>query len=157
REAGLDYVRELVSGHVTARPASARAATDLFLQGSGDVLISYENEAIQIERDGADVEHVIPPGNIRIENPFAVTTRSGHPDGARAFMQYLYSTEGQTTWARSGFRPVDPSVAREFSAVFPEPAHLYTVDDLGGWETVYGDLFEGGDGVITGIYSKATG
>ncbi len=157
REAGLDYVRALVSGHVTARPASARAATDLFLQGSGDVLISYENEAIEIERDGADVEHVVPPGNIRIDNPFAVTTRSGHPDGARAFMHYLYSPEGQRLWAKSGFRPADPAVAREFSGEFPEPAHLYTVDDLGGWDTVYADLFEGDSGIITGIYAKATG
>lgn len=155
-QAGLDYIRALVSEHVTARPSSARAATDLFLQGSGDVLISYENEAIQAERDGADVEHVVPQQNIRIDEPFAVSARSGHSDGARAFMNYLYSTDGQRRFSRSGFRPVDPGVAAEFADEFPQPERLYTTSDLGGWPTLYPELFEGDSGVITAIYADAT-
>ncbi len=157
-DAGLEYVRRLVSDHVEARPASARAATDLFLQGSGDVLISYENEALQIERTHPDagVEHVIPDGNIRIDSPFAVSARSVHAAGARAFAAYLYSPDGQRAWARAGFRPVDPGVAREFAPRFPAPAHLYTVDDLGGWDELYPRLFAGDDGAITEIYAEAT-
>lgn len=156
REAGLAYVRELVQGHVTARPSSARAATDLFLQGSGDVLISYENEAIFMERGGAAVEHVVPDATIRIDNPFAVLTQTQHPDQARAFTSFLYSTQAQRIWAEQGFRPVDPAVALEFADELPAPQKLYTVADLGGWAQIYPDLFDRKTGEITNIYAEAT-
>lgn len=156
REAGLAYVRELVQGHVTARPSSGRAASDLFLQGSGDVLISYENEALFMERGGSPVEHVIPDATLRIENPFAILTQTAHPDQARAFATYLYSVDAQRIWAEHGFRPVDPAVAAEFAAELPRPARLHTVADLGGWAQVYPDLFDRGSGEITKIYEEAT-
>ena len=60
QQAGLDFVTKLVNEHVKTRPGSGREATDVFLQGSGDVLISYENEAINIERQGKPVEHINP-------------------------------------------------------------------------------------------------
>lgn len=156
KQAGLDYVRELVQGHVTARPSSGRAATDLFLQGSGDVLISYENEALFMERGGADVEHVIPAETILIENPFAVLAQTGRPEQARAFTTFLYSTQAQRIWAEQGFRPVDPAVAREFAAELPAPQILHTVEGLGGWATLYPELFDKNTGAITKIYAEAT-
>ncbi|MGH3636895.1 MAG: extracellular solute-binding protein, partial [Mycobacterium sp.] len=58
--AGVDFINRLVSQHVRLRPGSGREATDVFVQGSGDVLISYENEAIATERAGKAVEHVNP-------------------------------------------------------------------------------------------------
>ncbi len=72
QQAGLEYVSKLVEEHVKTRPGSGREASDVFLQGTGDVLISYENEAINIERNGKDVEHVNPPQTFKIENPVAV-------------------------------------------------------------------------------------
>lgn len=156
REAGLGYVRDLVQEHVSARPSSARAATDLFLQGSGDVLISYENEAVFMERGGAAVEHVIPEATIRIEYPFAVLKQTRSPDQARAFATFLYSAQAQRIWAEQGFRPVDPAIAREFAAKLPEPPRLHTVADLGGWAKVYPDLFDRDTGEITKIYADAT-
>lgn len=156
REAGLDFVRKLVRGHVSARPSSARAATDLFLQGSGDVLISYENEAIFLERGEAAVEHVTPEDTIRIDYPFAVLAQTQHPDEARAFTSFLYSTKAQRIWAEQGFRPADPAVAREFAAELPEPARLHTVAELGGWVDVYRELFDRDNGAITKIYADAT-
>ncbi len=50
----------------------------MFLQGSGDVLISYENEALDVERQGGPVSHVIPPQTFKIENPVAVVSTSTH-------------------------------------------------------------------------------
>jgi sulfate transport system substrate-binding protein len=71
-------VTKLVTEHVKTRPGSGREATDVFLQGTGDVLISYENEAINVERQGKPVEHVNPPQTFKIENPVAVVTSSSH-------------------------------------------------------------------------------
>jgi ABC-type sulfate transport system substrate-binding protein len=80
QQAGIDYVTKLVAEHVKTRPGSGREATDVFLQGTGDVLISYENEAINVERQGKPVEHINPPQTFKIENPVAVVTSSTHLD-----------------------------------------------------------------------------
>lgn len=162
RQAGLDFVSRLVNDHVTTRPGSGREATDVFLQGTGDVLISYENEAINIERQGAakgqvDIEYVTPPQTFRIDNPVAVVTTSAHLDKATALKNYLYTPEAQTIWAQAGFRPVDPGVAADFATQFPAPLKLWTIADLGGWETVDAALFDKDTGAITTIYKKATG
>ena len=120
-QAGLDFVNKLVTEHVKTRPGSGREATDVFLQGSGDVLISYENEAINTERQGKPVEHVNPPQTFKIENPVAVVTSSAHLEQATALKNFLYTPEGQKLWAQAGFRPVDPAVAEDFAADFPTP------------------------------------
>ena len=121
------------SEHVKLRPGSGREATDVFVQGSGDVLISYENEAIATERAGKPVEHVIPPQTFKIENPVAVVTTSAHLDAAIAFKNFQYTAAAQKVWAQAGFRPVDPAVAADFRDQYPVPAKLWTIADLGGW------------------------
>ncbi|ULE31932.1 sulfate ABC transporter substrate-binding protein [Mycobacterium sp. IDR2000157661] len=156
-QAGLEFVDKLVSEHIRTRPASGREATDLFLQGSGDVLLSYENEAINIERQGKAVEHVIPPQTFKIENPVAVVTSTQHAEQANALKNFLYTPEGQTIWAQAGFRPVDPGVAADFAADFPAPEKLWTIGDLGGWSAVDPALFDKDNGAITKIYKQATG
>ena len=75
-QAGLDYVSALVKDHVKTQPKSGREASETFLQGTGDALISYENEAIFLERGGDPVEHVTPPTTFKIENPLAVVKTS---------------------------------------------------------------------------------
>src|SRR6201991_4949992 len=76
-QAGLDFLGKLLTkDHIKANPTSGQEATDTFLNGSGDVLISYENDAINIERQGKDVEHIIPPQTFKIENPVAVISTS---------------------------------------------------------------------------------
>jgi len=154
---GLDYITQLVSDHVKTRPGSGREATDVFLQGTGDVLISYENEAINIERQGKDVEHINPPQTFKIENPVAVVSAGAHTDKAGALKNFLYTPEGQKIWAQAGFRPVDPAVAADFASDFPAPQKLWTIADLGGWKTVDPALFDKENGTITLIYKKATG
>jgi sulfate/thiosulfate transport system substrate-binding protein len=156
-QAGLDFVNKLVSEHIKTRPGSGREATDVFLQGAGDVLISYENEAINTERQGKPVEHINPPQTFKIENPVAVVTSSAHLDKATALKNFLYTPEGQKVWAQAGFRPVDPSVAEEFASDFPTPQKLWTIADLGGWNSVDPALFDKDNGSITKIYKQATG
>jgi sulfate/thiosulfate-binding protein len=157
QQAGLDFINKLVTEHVKTRPGSGREATDVFLQGTGDVLISYENEAINVERQGKPVEHINPPQTFKIENPVAVVTSSPHLDKATALKNYLFTKEGQKIWAQAGFRPVDPSVAEDFATDFPTPQKLWTVADLGGWSAVDPALFDKDNGSITKIYKQATG
>jgi sulfate transport system substrate-binding protein len=156
-QAGIDFIGKLVREHVKLRPGSGREATDVFVQGSGDVLISYENEAIGTERAGKPVEHVIPPQTFKIENPVALVTTSPHLDAATAFKNFQYTAAAQKVWAQAGFRPVDPAVAAEFRDQFPVPPKLWTIADLGGWATVDPQLFDKSNGSITKIYTKATG
>ena len=74
QQAGLDFVTKLVTEHVKTRPGSGREATDVFLQGTGDVLISYENEAINIERQGKPVRAHQPAADVQDREP----GRGGH-------------------------------------------------------------------------------
>ncbi|HEX2213686.1 MAG TPA: sulfate ABC transporter substrate-binding protein [Mycobacterium sp.] len=156
-QAGLDFVSKLVGEHIKTRPTSGREASDLFLQGTGDVLLSYENEAINIERQGKPVEHVNPPQTFKIENPVAVVTSGTHLEQANALKNFLYTPEGQKIWAQAGFRPVDPAVAEDFAIDFPAPEKLWTIADLGGWSAVDPALFDKDNGSITKIYKQATG
>jgi len=156
-QAGLDFVDQLVSNHVKLRPGSGREATDVFLQGSGDVLISYENEAIAVERKGKPVEHINPSQTFKIENPLAVVSSSRHLEAATAFKNFQYTAVAQRLWAEAGFRPADPGVAADFSGQFPAPEKLWTIADLGGWDVVDSSLFDKSSGSITKIYTRATG
>ena len=154
--AGLDYIRSLVNDHVKIQPKSGREASEAFLQGTGDVLLSYENEALFIEGNGDPVEHVTPPTTFKIENPVAVLSNSKNLEKANAFKDFLYTTEGQKLWAEAGFRPVDPAVATEFADKFPAPAKLWTIADLGGWAKVDSEVFAKDTGSIAVIYDNAT-
>ncbi|MBE2319037.1 sulfate ABC transporter substrate-binding protein [Solirubrobacter sp. CPCC 204708] len=156
-EAGLAYLEKLIGEHVKVQPKSGREATETFLQGTGDVLLSYENEALFAERNGEDVEHTNPPVTFRIDNPVAVLKDSKNKEKAQAFVDFLYTKEGQTAWAEAGFRPVDPDVAQQFASDFPPPEKLWTIDDLGGWGKVNDELFEPETGSVAKIYDEATG
>lgn len=155
--AGLDFVSKLVTEHIKTRPGSGREATDMFLQGTGDVLIGYENEAIDIERRGEEVEYVNPAQTLKIENPVAVITTGAHLVKATALKNFLFTPEAQKIWAQAGFRPVDPAVSGDFAKDFPAPEKLWTIADLGGWQTVDSALFDKENGAITTIYKRATG
>jgi sulfate/thiosulfate transport system substrate-binding protein len=154
--AGLAYISSLVQDHVKIQPKSGREATEAFLQGSGDALLSYENEALFIERGGDPVQHVTPPQTFKIENPVAVLNKSPNAAKARAFNDFLYTPQAQRLWAEAGFRPVDASVAKDFTDDFPQPQKLWTIDDLGGWKAVNDSLFKKDVGSIAVIYDKAT-
>ncbi len=154
--AGLAYLSSLITGHVHVQPGSGREATETFLQGTGDVLLSYEDEAIAAVRAGDPVEYVTPPQTFKIENPVAVVTKAKNPTAAKAFVDYLFTPTAQKLFAEAGFRPVDPTVAAAYAKDFPAPQKLWTIADLGGWASVDKDLFTKDTGKVAVIYDKAT-
>lgn len=156
QKAGLDFVSKLVGDHVKVQPKSGREATETFLQGTGDALLTYENEALFIESEGEDVEHVTPAQTFRIDNPIAVLNNSKQPEKSKAFLEYLTSDEGQRIWAEAGFRPVVPEIFEEVKGKFATTEKLWTIDDLGGWSKVNDELFDDEKGAIAKIYNEAT-
>ena len=104
KAAGLAYISSLVTDHVKVQPKSGREATETFLQGSGDVLLSYENEALFIEKNGDPVEHVTPPQTFKIENPAAVLKGEQEPRH-RHGLQHLPLHAGGTEAHRRGRLP----------------------------------------------------
>lgn len=127
----------------------AREATDLFFQqNQGDVLINYENEVILAEMNGQKLPYVIPEVNISIDNPVAVVDKNVDKHGTRevaeAFVDFLYSTEAQREFAKLGYRPVNPSVVAEVASKYPQVKTLFTVQDLGGWDTAQKKFFVDG-------------
>ena len=159
--AGTAFLTKLLTNTI-ALPGSGREATTAFTDGSGDVLLSYENEAILAKQNGADIDYVVPPDTLLIENPAAVTTDAS--DSAQAFLEFLTSPEAQADYAASGFRPVVDGVdvgevegANDPEDPFPAPDTLYTLDDnFGGWgeaaDLYFGDGEEGNPlGIITAL------
>lgn len=156
KQAGLDYVRSLVHEHVSTRPSSGSDATETFRQGHGDVLLSYENEAIAAIGKGDAFEYVVPPQTVRIEAPLAAVSTSPQRDAAQAFVDFAATPAGQEALASAGYRPADPTVAAAHAAGFPALGTVWTVADLGGWSAVTAGLFAKDTGAITAIYSEAT-
>jgi sulfate transport system substrate-binding protein len=131
-----------------AQPGSGRDAFSAFSQGEGDVLLTYENEAIKAEKEGEDVEYVIPPSTIQIETPIAVTKEAPEP-AAEDFLNWLWSDEGQELWAENGYRPVNPKLVD--SKQFPTPKDLFKISKFGGWGKVNDEFFDEETGSVAKI------
>lgn len=142
----LDAVRTVLEKTIV-QPGSARDALAAFTQGEGDVLLAYENEAIKAQEEGEDVDYVIPPSTIRIETPIAATKEA--PEAAQAFLDYIWSDEGQRTWAENGYRPVNQKLLDEKQ--FPIPDDLFNIAEFGGWETVTDEFFDEATGKVAEI------
>lgn len=158
-EQEADEFTEDVVENIVAFPGSGRDATTSFLDGTGDVLLSYENEAILGLQQGEEYEYIVPDRSLLIQNAAAVTEEA--PEQAHEFLDFAVSPAGQEIYADYGFRPID-HVADEVELgeiegtndpadPFPEVEQLATIDeDLGGWDQVMDDFFDQ-DGIITRI------
>ncbi len=142
----LDAVKTALA-KTEVQPASGRDALTAFTQGQGDVLLSYENEAINAENAGEDIEYVIPDNTILIETPIAVT-KEASPE-AQKFVDYLWSDAGQELWAENGYRPVNEKLLDPKQ--YPTPKGLFKIARFGGWEKVKDEFFEEGTGSVTKI------
>jgi sulfate transport system substrate-binding protein len=131
-----------------AQPGSARDALAAFTQGEGDVLLSYENEAIKAEKEGEDVEYIVPPSTIQIETPIAVTESAPEP-AAEDFVKFLWSNAGQKIWAENGYRPVNPKLVD--AKQFPTPKDLFKISQFGGWGKVNDEFFDEESGSVAKI------
>jgi sulfate/thiosulfate-binding protein len=144
------YLQSLLKNTV-AQPASASDAMEAFRAGTGDVLLDYEDDAINAERKGAAIEYIVPPQTILIQNPIAVVSNSAHKAAAQAFVNYLLSEAGQELWAKQGYRPVISSAAQAAGVTFPTPSDLFTIDSLGGWTKVASSFFDPQTGIVAKI------
>jgi sulfate transport system substrate-binding protein len=152
-----EFIRKLYK-NVPVLDTGARGSTTTFAQrGIGDVAISWENEAFLIlDEMGHDkFEIVVPSISILAEPPVAVVDkvalRRGTADVARAYLEYLYSKEGQEIIAKHYYRPRDPEVAAKYEKVFPK-INLVTIADFGGWTKAQKEHFADG-GVFDKLYA----
>ncbi|MBX5440942.1 MAG: sulfate ABC transporter substrate-binding protein [Solirubrobacteraceae bacterium] len=152
-EAGLAYVEKLIKEHVKVQDKSGREALQTFVGGQGDVLLSYEYEAVTAQRKGEDVDIVVPDKTIRIDIDIAKTVDAPQP--AQAFLDYVLSPPAQELFASWGYRPVNEEVLAAHADRFPDPPGLFTIDDLGGWATVNEELFDIESGSIARIEEEA--
>ena len=134
-----------------AQPGSGRDAFAAFSQGEGNVLLTYENEAIKAEKEGEDVEYVIPPSTLQIETPIAVTEKAPEP-AAEDFLKFLWSDEGQELWAENGYRPVNPKLVDPKQ--FPTPKDLFKIGKFGGWGKVNDEFFDEETGSVAQIENE---
>jgi sulfate/thiosulfate-binding protein len=152
-----DFVGKLYR-NVPVLDSGARGATTTFGQrGIGDVLIAWENEAfLLVKALGPDKFEIVPPSvSVLAEPSVAVVDRvagkKGNAQLAQAYLQYLYSDEGQEIIARNYYRPRNPAVAKKYAAVFPN-IELFTIDELfGGWQKAQKTHFED-NGIYDQIY-----
>ena len=158
-EQALAFVTELYR-HAPVLDTGARGATISFVQrGLGDVLLAWENEAYLslAEEGGEQLEIVTPSLSILAEPPVAVVDanvdRKGTRPIAEAYLQHLYSEEGQRIAAKNFYRPRNEKVAAEFKDQFKD-LHLVTIDkDFGGWKQAQPKYFDDG-GVFDDIFQK---
>ena len=128
------YVQQLFK-HVVSQDTSGRNATNTFLAGKGDVLITYESEALNARLNGQDIQYVIPRQSMLIELPIAVLKGSSNKDLANKFIQFVKAPAAQDLFAQYGFRPVNPTVAKKYASKFPARPGIFKIDDkiIGGW------------------------
>lgn len=144
--------------HVPVLDTGARGATTTFVQrGIGDVLLAWENEAyLALKEHGADkFEIVYPKVSILAEPPVAVLDKNVDRHGTRklaeAYLQFLYTKQGQEIEAKNFYRPRDPDVLKAYAKQFPA-IPLYTIDgEFGGWQKAQATHFADG-GVFDQIY-----
>ncbi|WP_304009060.1 sulfate ABC transporter substrate-binding protein [Methyloversatilis discipulorum] len=134
-----DFVRKLFA-NVKVLDSGARGSTTTFVErGIGDVLIAWENEAyLAVKELGPDKFEIVTPSlSILAEPPVSVVDKVVDKRGTRAvataYLEYLYSPEGQEIAAKNYYRPIDPKVAAKYAKTFA-PVKLFTIDDeFGGW------------------------
>jgi len=159
KEKAKEFITDVYK-HVPVLDSGARGSTTTFVERQiGDVLLAWENEAfLAVKEFGADkFEIVVPSVSILAEPPVAVVDRvvkrKGTAEVAQAYLQYLYSDEGQDVAGRNYYRPRNPQIAAKYAHVFPA-LELFTIADaFGGWTEAQKTHFADG-GIFDQIYQK---
>jgi sulfate transport system substrate-binding protein len=146
--------------NVPVLDTGGRAATTTFTQREiGDVLVTFENEVTLIDKEiGGDKFDVVYPSiSVTAENPVVVVDKvvdkKGTRKQAQAYLEYLYSDEGQELAAKHYFRPRNPAIAKRYASNF-QPIALFTVDEVfGGWQKAQKAHFDDG-AAFDQIYTK---
>jgi sulfate transport system substrate-binding protein len=154
------YARMLlkrIQRRVKVMNKSGRESVTTFENGFGDVLLTYENEALLRQKQGKEFPFIIPDTTILIENPIAIVDENvdkhGNRKAAEAFIDFVLSREAQRSFASYGFRSVDDEVSKEFESKYPVPPQLFDIHYLGGWENVTRDIY-GPEGIWSQIIQE---
>lgn len=144
-----------IQKNVKVMDKSGRESVTTFERGVGDVIVTYENELLPRIQSRRPYELVVPQETVWVENPVALVDRHADRhkvrDVAEAFVEFLHGPEAQTAFAELGFRPVGQTTPQlPAASALPRPARLFTIADLGGWETISAKLF-GPQGIWTTI------
>lgn len=154
--------KEFVSNlykNVSVLDSGARAATTTFVEnGQGDVLIAWENEAYLAQKQHPDEYEIVTPSiSILAEPSVAVVDQNAKKNGteevAKAYLEYLYSDEGQKIAAENFYRPTNKDILNQYSNVFNMNINMVTINDFGGWDKAYEDYFDDG-AIFDQIYTK---
>jgi len=147
--------------NVPVLDTGARGSTNTFVKrGLGDVLLAWENEAfLAIDELGPDkFDIIVPSVSIKAEPPVALVEKNaekhGTTDLAKAYLDYLYSKEGQTIAAKNYYRPFKPELADPKDAARFPSLKLATIEDFGGWAKVQPQYF-GDGGIFDQIYAPS--
>src|SRR5690606_8886223 len=139
----------------------SRGTTSTFVhRGIGDVLLAWENEAyLALEELGPDAFDIVTPSiSILAEPPVALVVgnaeKKGNTDLAQAYLEYLYSDEGQAIAAANYYRPFKPELAAPEDIARFGPVNLVTIADFGGWREAQPKFF-GDGGIFDQIYTGA--
>jgi sulfate transport system substrate-binding protein len=158
-EGAHEYMKKFFA-NVAALPDSGRDATTAFTSGTGDVLLSYENEAILARQSGQDFDYIIPDTTLSIDNACALLKDA--PKAAEDFLAFQKSEAGQKLYAETGYRPLvdvpglEVDGANDPSNPYPAPGKLLTIDgDFGGWADANSTYFDEDNGILTKIQAEA--
>ncbi|WP_298324869.1 sulfate ABC transporter substrate-binding protein [Asticcacaulis sp.] len=142
---------EALYRNVPVLDTGARGSTTTFVQrGQGDVLLAWENEALLALKDSGakDFEIVYPSLSIRAEPPVAVVDKNVDKKGTRAlaeaYVKGLFDEDAQKLVAENFYRPVNETVAAQFTQTFPQLRLLSVDNDFGGWKKAHADFFAAG-------------
>lgn len=158
-EAAADFVKKLYL-NVPVLDTGARGSTNTFTHNQiGDVLLAWENEAFLTlkERGADDFEIVVPSLSILAEPPVTIVDknveRKGTRELAQAYLEFLYSNEGQRIAAKHFYRPRNAEIAAEFTQQFPQLDLVSIDEEFGGWTSATQRFFAEG-GVFDQIYTN---
>lgn len=154
-----EFVGKLLK-NVPVLDTGARGSTTTFVErGIGDVLLAWENEAFlaQKELGVGKFEIVVPSLSILAEPPVTVVDKFAKKHGteavSKAYLEYLYTEEGQEIAAKNYYRPTLASVAKKYEAQFPKVNFVRIDEDFGGWQVAQKKHFSDG-GTFDQIYTK---
>lgn len=135
-----------IQKNVKVMDKSGRESVTTFERGVGDVIVTYENELLPRIKSHRPYELIVPQETVWIENPAALidkhVDRHHVRDVAEAFVAFLHSEEAQAAFTELGFRPIGQAAGQPSTgAALPLPTRLFTIANLGGWETISAKLF----------------
>jgi len=144
RQGALNAIKAILEKTV-AQPRSAADATTAFLEGTGDVLLSYESEGVNAKREGK-ADYVVPRTTILVDPPIVVT--KGASRAAKDFVEFIRSEEAQELWAENGYRPIYTNMSG------PTPFTItpfFRIDEPGEWKKIEREFFDEQTGSIAKI------